>query len=107
MKDLESQGFGAGTDFLYNLLIQLLGREKVYAVEEPGYGKIRKIYAAGGVQTVSAAMDDRGVIPESLGSADVLHISPSHHFPTGIATPVSRRRELLDWASLPPPTRTW
>ena len=37
---------GAGTDFLYNLLIQLLGRDKVYAVEDPGYGKIRKIYAA-------------------------------------------------------------
>ena len=29
---------GAGTDFLYNLLIQLLGRDKRYAVEEPGYG---------------------------------------------------------------------
>lgn len=97
--DPENILIGAGTDFLYNLLIQLLGREKVYAVEEPGYGKIRKIYAAGGVQTVSAAMDDRGVIPESLGSADVLHISPSHHFPTGIVTPVSRRRELLDWAN--------
>lgn len=97
--DPENILIGAGTDFLYNLLIQLLGREKVYAVEEPGYGKIRKIYAAGGVQTVSAAMDDRGVLPESLGSADVLHISPSHHFPTGIVTPVSRRRELLDWAN--------
>ena len=97
--DPENILIGAGTDFLYNLLIQLLGREKVYAVEEPGYGKIRKIYAAGGVQTVSAAMDDQGVLPESLGSADVLHISPSHHFPTGIVTPVSRRRELLDWAN--------
>ena len=97
--DPENILIGAGTDFLYNLLIQLLGREKIYAVEEPGYGKIRKIYAAGGVQTVSAAMDDRGVIPESLGSADVLHISPSHHFPTGIVTPVSRRRELLDWSN--------
>ena len=97
--DPENILIGAGTDFLYNLLIQLLGREKVYAVEEPGYGKIRKIYAAGGVQTVSAAMDDRGVPPESLGSADVLHISPSHHFPTGIVTPVSRRRELLDWSN--------
>lgn len=97
--DPENILIGAGTDFLYNLLIQLLGREKVYAVEEPGYGKIWKIYAAGGVKTVSAAMDDRGVLPESLGSADVLHISPSHHFPTGIVTPVSRRRELLDWAN--------
>jgi len=89
---------GAGTDFLYNLLIQLLGRELVYAVEEPGYGKIRKIYHAGGVQCRSAQMDDRGVIPESLADARVLHISPSHHFPTGLVTPIARRLELLHWA---------
>ena len=37
--------------------------------------------------------------PEGLTDADVLHISPSHHFPTGIVTPVSRRLELLDWAN--------
>ena len=96
--DPENILIGAGTDFLYNLLIQLLGRDKVYAVEEPGYGKIRKIYAAGGVECVSAPMDERGVRPEALGSADILHISPSHHFPTGIVTPVSRRQALLRWA---------
>ena len=90
---------GAGTDFLYNLLIQLLGRDKVYAVEEPGYSKIRRIYAAGGVQSISAPMDRFGVLPEALGSAQVLHISPSHHFPTGLVTPVSRRLELLNWAT--------
>ena len=89
---------GAGTDFLYNLLIQLLGREKCYAVEEPGYGKIRRIYAAGGVACVSALMDSQGVRPDQLKDADVLHISPSHHFPTGLVTPVSRRLELLNWA---------
>ena len=89
---------GAGTDFLYNLLMQLLGREKIYAVEEPGYGKIRKIYAAGGVTSVSAPMDEQGVIPDGLQKADVLHFSPSHHFPTGMVTPVSRRMELLSWA---------
>ena len=89
---------GAGTDFLYNLLIQLLGRDKIYAVEEPGYSKIRKIYAAGGVECVSAPMDSQGVLPESIRNAHVLHCSPSHHFPTGLVTTVRRRRELLDWA---------
>ena len=89
---------GAGTDFLYNLLIQLLGRDKTYAVEEPGYGKIRKIYAAGGVECISAPMDEKGVRPDRLANAQVLHISPSHHFPTGLVTPVSRRMELLAWA---------
>ena len=96
--DPENILIGAGTDFLYNLLIQLLGREKVYAVEEPGYGKIRKIYLAGGVKTVSAPMDHMGVLPGGLGNADVLHFSPSHHFPTGLVTPMSRRLELLAWA---------
>lgn len=86
---------GAGTDFLYNLLIQLLGRELVYAVEEPGYEKIRRVYAAGGVTCVSAPLDSRGVCPEVLEKAQVLHFSPSHHFPTGLVTPMSRRFELL------------
>ena len=96
--DPENILIGAGTDFLYNLLIQLLGRDKTYAVEEPGYGKIRKVYAAGGVRCVSAPMDAKGVRPDALAEADVLHCSPSHHFPTGLVTPVSRRMELLNWA---------
>ena len=93
---------GAGTDFLYNLLIQLLGRDKIYAVEEPGYSKIRRIYAAGGVECTSAQLDAFGVSVESLGSAQVLHISPSHHFPTGLVTPMHRRQQLLSWAAAAP-----
>jgi len=89
---------GAGTDFLYNILIQLLGRDKTFAVEEPGYHKIRKIYAAGGVKCVSAGVDSKGVEPAALTNAQVLHISPSHHFPTGTVTTMQRRTELLAWA---------
>ena len=89
---------GAGTDFLYNLLIQLLGRDKIYAVEDPGYGKIARIYEAGGVTCMAAPMDGRGVRVDSLDGARVLHISPAHHFPTGLVTPVDRRQELLAWA---------
>ena len=88
---------GAGTDFLYNLLIQLLGREKLYAVEEPGYTKIRRIYSAAGARWVGAEMDENGVLPETLEQAQVLHLSASHHFPTGIIMPASRRQELLRW----------
>ena len=96
--DPENILIGAGTDFLYNLLLQLLGRDKIYAVEEPGYSKIRKIYAAGGVDCISAPMDNWGVRPDGLKTAHVLHFSPSHHFPTGLVTPMQRRLELLNWA---------
>ena len=90
---------GAGTDFLYNLLIQLLGRDKTYAVEEPGYNKIRRIYAAGGVRCIGAPLDSMGVDPAALADARILHISPAHHFPTGTVTSLQRRKELLDWAN--------
>ncbi len=96
--DPEAVVIGAGTDFLYNLLIQLLGRDRTFAVEDPGYDKIRRIYTAGGVQCLAVPMDDQGVLPEALGPAEVLHISPSHHFPTGIVTTLARRQALLQWA---------
>lgn len=93
---------GAGTDFLYNLLIQLLGREKCYAVEDPGYGKIRQVYEAAGVRCIPVALDQDGVRVDSLRDADVVHLSPSHHFPTGIVTPIGRRQSLLEWAEAAP-----
>lgn len=91
---------GAGTEYLYSILIQLLGRDKIYAVEDPGYQKITHIYEANGVSCVHVPMDKSGVMPNALSAfgADILHISPSHHFPTGIVTPVGRRYELLAWA---------
>jgi len=91
---------GAGTEYLYGLLIQLLGRDKIYAVEDPGYQKITRIYEANGVSCVHIPLDKNGVTVSSLiaADADILHISPSHHFPTGIVTPINRRYELLAWA---------
>ena len=89
---------GAGTDFLYNLLVQLLGRVKRYGVEEPGYSKIQKTYEAAGAVCNLLSLDTQGVDPEELGDTQVLHISPSHHFPSGIVTPLPRRQILLNWA---------
>ena len=97
--DPENIVIGAGTDFLYNLLLQLLGQDKTYALEEPGYRKIRQIYDAAGAKSLAVAMDGDGVIPASVGSAQVLHISPAHHFPTGLITPMHRRQELVQWAA--------
>ena len=91
---------GAGTEFLYYLLIQLLGRERTYAVEDPGYGKIGRIYESNQVALRRIGLDDAGLSTEELrkSGADVVHISPSHHYPTGIVMPIGRRQELLRWA---------
>jgi len=91
---------GAGTEVLYNLLVQLLGRDRLYGVEDPGYGKIAHIYRAAGAEVTALPLDEAGVSAEALrrSDADVVHISPSHHYPTGLVMPIARRQELLRWA---------
>ena len=92
---------GAGTQTLYNLIVQLLGRSHIYALEDPGYPQLAAIYRANDVFCRYLPMDEQGIevaVLENSG-ADILHITPSHQFPTGITMPVSRRYELLHWAS--------
>ncbi|MFT3983959.1 MAG: PLP-dependent aminotransferase family protein [Lachnospiraceae bacterium] len=92
---------GAGTEYLYGLLIQLFGSQLVYAVENPGYRKIAKIYESMKVSCKYIDIDEMGVCVPQLAEkgVDIVHISPSHHFPTGIVMPISRRYELLGWAA--------
>ena len=57
---------GAGTEYLYGLLIQLLGFDKVYALEDPGYRKIAQVYESYGVQYRFTPMDKEGIDPKAL-----------------------------------------
>lgn len=97
---------GAGAEYLYLLLAQLLdggrpsGREAVFAVEDPGYPKIRQVYGKCGVTCRPVPLDRQGMDLRALeaSGANVVHISPAHHYPTGIVTPIGRRQALLRWA---------
>ena len=95
---------GAGTEYLHGLLIQLLGNHRIYGVENPGYHKIARIYENMKVEYAKVTLDQDGVSIRELEEkrVDVIHTSPSHHFPTGIVMPVSRRYELLGWAAKSP-----
>lgn len=92
---------GAGTEYLYGLLIQLLGFDQNYGVENPGYSKIAHIYRSHKVHCDEITMDLDGIRIKELEDkkTDVVHLSPSHHFPTGLITPIGRRYELLGWAA--------
>jgi GntR family transcriptional regulator/MocR family aminotransferase len=91
---------GAGTEYIYARLIQLLGKNHVYALENPGYRKISKIYKVHGVEWKYIDIDENGIIVDKLyeSGASVVHVSPAHHFPTGCIMPISRRQQLLEWA---------
>lgn len=92
---------GAGTEYLYSIIIQLIGRNFIYGVEDPGYQKISKIYNSNSISCEYIPLTPCGVDTNVLNksNADVIHISPSHHFPTGIVTSAGTRYELLAWAN--------
>lgn len=91
---------GAGTESLYSMLVQFLGRDQIFAVENPGYHKAAEIFKLNGVKCIPVKIDGQGIIVSELNKAEanVVHVSPSHHFPTGIIMNYKRRIELLNWA---------
>ena len=91
---------GAGSQTLYQLIIQLLGRQRRYAVEDPGYPLLARMYRCNGVRTFPIPLDEQGIDVEALreSGASIAHVMPSHQFPTGIITSAARRRQLLNWA---------
>lgn len=95
---------GAGTEYLYMLINLLFGNNYIFGVEEPGYSKIAEIYENYNIKCEHIPMLDDGVDIEYLKSikTDIIHISPSHHFPTGIITSIGKRYALLEWASQSP-----
>lgn len=92
---------GAGAEYLYSLVAQLLGNERVYALEDPSYSKIRKVYEAHGVKCEMLAMDSRGIQSAQLwkSRAEILHITPFNSYPSHITADASKRREYLKWAA--------
>lgn len=92
---------GAGSQVFYTLIAQLLGSSGGFAVEDPGYPTLARAYRSLGLDVTPVPIDDKGISVVELRKvgSSVAHVMPSHHFPTGSVMPISRRYELLGWAS--------
>ncbi len=93
---------GSGAGYLYGLVVNLLGRDKIYAIETPSYEKIEQIYRAAGVGCELLPLSGVGIDSRALSqtTADVLHTTPYRSFPTGITASASKRHEYIRWSSL-------
>lgn len=89
---------GAGTEYLLGLLVQLLPKA-VFAVENPGYKKVSQVLGANKAKLCHIPLDSFGIDMESLqnSNANVVYVTPSHHFPLGNVMPIKRRNELLSF----------
>ena len=91
---------GAGTEVLVTALVSLLGREKLFAVEDPGYSRVRRILVASGARIaptplLDGAIDVRALYMSGAGAA---YVTPSHQFPLGGEMNARERASLLRWA---------
>ena len=77
--DTEQIIVGSGAEYLYGLIVDLLGRDKTYAIESPSYEKIEQVYSG--------------------SKADILHTTPYRSFPTGVTASASKRYEYINWSS--------
>ena len=91
---------GAGAEYLYGLIVQALGRKKIYAVEDPSYEKIRRVYAAHGAVCRLLPLGPDGIRSEALSDTDaaVLHITPYRSYPSNVTASAAKRREYVRWA---------
>lgn len=98
--DAEQVVIGSGAEYLYSLIVQLLGEDRIFALENPSYEKIEQVYRANGVSLDMLEMGYDGIKTSELErtAATVLHITPFHSFPSGITASVSKRQEYLRWA---------
>ncbi len=91
---------GAGSEYLYGLIVQMLGKNRIYALENPSYKKIGQVYRANGVKTLYLSLLEDGISSEELNKtpATVLHITPYRSYPSRVTATASKKREYIRWA---------
>ena len=102
--DEECVVIGAGIEYLFGRLYKIFPKDSIYAMENPGYQRIRHIYEDYSLKWQCIAMDEEGIKIRDLeeSNAKIIHTSPEHHFPLGITMSKKRREELLKWSNEEP-----
>ena len=91
---------GSGAEYLYTMIVRILGTSRVYALESPSYEAIRLVYESAGAVCRMLPMSSDGIRSGALAATDasVLHVTPFHSWPTGVTAGASKRREYVSWA---------
>lgn len=92
---------GSGAEQLYDTVVRVLGRDKIYAIEDPSYSQIETVYSGMGVSIEKLKMGKNGIESDALkkSRADILHVTPFHSYPSGVTASVKKRYEYLSWAT--------
>ncbi|MGN1276121.1 MAG: PLP-dependent aminotransferase family protein [Floccifex sp.] len=91
---------GSGAEYLYGLIVQMLTNQRIYALEDPCYEKIKKVYQSHHIQMDLLKMGNDGIQSQYLKNtkATVLHVTPYNSYPSGISASISKRNEYINFA---------
>ena len=91
---------GSGSEYLYGLIVELLGRHRTYAIESPSYKKIEQVYKATEILYELLPLTNSGIDSTALArtTASVLHTTPYRSYPSGVTATASKRHEYIRWA---------
>lgn len=94
-------GAREGLSLLLSALGTTRGRSLTVGVEDPGYPSLRRVATRHGARIIALPVDAEGLVTEHLPESllDAVLVTPSHQYPLGGSLPLTRRRELLDWAA--------
>ncbi|TKC92427.1 PLP-dependent aminotransferase family protein [Trinickia terrae] len=71
-------------------------------IEDPGYSSAQRIFELAGAATIDIPVDREGIETAALprrSDVAAAYVTPAHQSPLGVTMSVSRRLELLEWAS--------
>ena len=93
---------GSGSEYLYRLIVELFGRNRVFAIESPSYRKIEQVYKSTEVKYDLLPLTQTGIDSNALSStsADILHTTPYRSYPSGVTATATKRHEYVQWASV-------
>ena len=98
--DVEQIVIGSGSEYLYGLIVELFGRNKIYAIEAPSYKKIEQVYKATAIKYDLLPLTNSGIDSKALSEtkADLLHTTPYRSYPSGVTATASKRHEYIRWS---------
>ncbi len=81
----------------------LLDSREAILMEEPGYPGAKAAFGCTGADIIPVPVDDEGLDMKNglirFAGVKLAYVTPSHQYPTGVSLGITRRLELLHWAS--------
>jgi GntR family transcriptional regulator / MocR family aminotransferase len=91
-----------GLVYSLEIIAELISdKKRTIAFENPSFSISRSIFEKNGYKIIPSPLTVDGISMENMKNKEIsaVAITPSHQFPTGIVTSISKRLELLKWAS--------